>query len=130
MTKKPRRKDEEILQQQIMSYFSSISRRYNFIYFAPMNEIVMSILTKFRVPQKQIAMIMSFLRKMGWLPGVSDIIIGHNGNMYAMELKTPIGKQSKGQILFEENCKRAGIPYMLVRSLKQCQDCLVMWGIV
>ena len=128
--KKARKKEEEILQQKIMSYFSSICVKYDFIYFCPMNEIVMSILTRFRVPQDKIAMIMNFLKKMGWLPGVSDIVIGCKGKMFCMELKTQIGKQSKAQILFETNCKRAGIPYMLVRSFEQCRSVLFMWNII
>ena len=128
--KKPRKKDEEILQQTIMSYLSFHARKYNFIYFAPMNEMIMAILTRFRVPKEQCYRIMSFLRKMGWLPGVSDIVLGHAGKMYCMELKTEIGVQSKAQILFMNNVRRTDVEYEIVRSFEECENQMHLWGII
>jgi hypothetical protein len=121
---------EDKIQQQIISYLSAMAGRYNFIFFAPMNEMASMILNKFRVPQKTVFMITSWMRKMGFLPGVSDLIIGHKGKMFAMELKTATGKQSKGQLLFEKNCQKTGIPYEVVRSLDGAINCMRLWGII
>lgn len=121
---------EDQIQQQIVSYLSSVSRKYNFIFFAPCNEGFLMIMKKFRVPEKAQYAIMNWLRKMGFLPGVSDLIIGHNGRMFAMELKTKTGTQKKSQILFEKNCLACGIPYEIARNLDQCINCLRLWGIV
>ena len=79
---------ESQIQQQIIGYLSFYARKHKFIYFAPMNEGFKMIMTMFKVPPKTVAIIMNFLMKMGFLPGVTDIIIGHNGKMYCMELKT------------------------------------------
>lgn len=121
---------EDKIQQQIISYLSAMAGRYNFIFFAPCNEGFLMIMKKFKVPQKSQYMIMAWLSKMGFLPGVSDLIIGHHGKMYGMELKTATGKQSKAQILFEKNCKKTGIDYEVVRSLDGAINCMHLWGIL
>ena len=88
------------------------------------------IMKKFKVPQKSQYMIMAWLSKMGFLPGVSDIIIMQNGKVFCLELKTDTGAQLKSQILFEKNCKKTGIPYEIARNLDQCIGCLRLWGVV
>ena len=95
-----------------------------------MNEAAMMIMRRLRVPQKTVSIMMSWMGKMGFLPGVSDIIIGHMGKMYCMELKTEVGTQSKNQILFEANCNKTFIEYKVVRSLDECINQLRLWGIV
>jgi len=75
--RKIRKKDEEILQQHCIAYLSFIANKANIIFFAPMNEAILMILKKYRVPEKICFAIMAFLKKMGWLPGVSDLVIGH-----------------------------------------------------
>jgi hypothetical protein len=113
-----------------------ICQRWGFIYFAPMNEGVMMVLKMFKVPEKTCYRIIGWMRKMGFLPGVSDIIIGHNGKMFCMEIKLPDqdGKkphvQKPSQIIFEKNCHRSGVEYRIVRSLEECTACLKYWGIV
>lgn len=122
---------ESNLQENICNYLSMICRRWGFIYFAPMNETAMMILKMFKVSEKKCYAIMNWLKKMGFLPGVSDIIIGHNGKMFCMELKLPDEKkhvQKKSQILFEDGCKRAGVEYRIVRSLEECSIVLKRWG--
>ncbi len=121
---------EDQIQQQIISYLSAMARKYNFIYYSPMNEAAMMIMRRLRVPQKTVSIMMSWMGKMGFLPGVSDIVILHNSKVYCMELKTATGKQSKGQIMFENNCKKTNVPYEVVRSLDCCIAQLRLWGIV
>ena len=121
---------ESTLQQQIISYLSFMAGKYHFIYFAPMNEGVSMVLSMFKVPPKTCAMINGYMRKMGFLAGVSDIMILHEGKAFCMELKTATGKQSKGQIRFEDNCIKTGVPYEIVRSLDECKKQLRRWNIV
>ena len=121
---------EDIIQQQIIGFLSVMARKYNFIFFSPMNEAAMMIMRRMRVPQKTISIMMSWMSKMGFLPGVSDIIIMQAGKVYCLELKNETGRQLKSQILFQTNCKRCGIPYEIARSLKGAQDLMHMWGII
>ena len=76
-----------------------------------MSEGTNMVLSMFKVPQKTVFMINGFMGKMGFLPGISDLIILQNGKAFCIELKTDKGKQSKGQIIFESNCKKTFIPY-------------------
>ena len=121
---------EDIIQQQIIGYLSVTARKHNFIYFAPLNESTMSVMNKFRVPKKSQYMIMAWMSKMGFLPGISDLIIMKDGKVYCVELKTSTGRQSKSQILFQDNCKRCSVPYAIARSLEDAQGLLKVWGIV
>lgn len=121
---------EDQIQQQIIAYLSFYGRKYNFIFFSPMNEGFQMIMNKFGVPKNSQYRITAWLRKMGFLPGVSDIVIMHSGQSYCMELKTPKGVQLDSQKLFEKNCKRTGVPYEIVRSLDECQNQMRLWGIV
>lgn len=121
---------EDKIQQQIISFLSAYAGRYNYIFYAPMNEGVNMVLSMFKVPPKTVAMINSYMRKMGFLPGVSDIMILQNGKAYCIELKTSVGKQSKSQIRFEANCKKTNVPYGIARSLEDCQGLMKDWGIV
>lgn len=95
-----------------------------------MNEGVPSIMNRYQVPQKQQYMMMGFMGKMGFTPGVSDIIIGHNGKMYCVELKTDIGKQSKGQKIFQSNAERTNIEYVLIRSFEEMKEAMRAWKII
>ena len=128
MTPKPLKEDK--IQQQIISYLSFHARKYNFIFMAPMNEAAMSVMNRFKIPKQSQYMFTAFMRKMGFLPGVSDIMILKDGRVYCMELKTLSGTQQKSQILFQENCERTGVPYEIVRSLDGCQNQMHLWGII
>lgn len=74
-------------------------------------------------------MMSAFMSKMGFLPGVSDIIIGHGGRMYCLEFKVGPGKQSKGQKLFESNCRKCGIEYRVAWSYEHVMEIMGEWGI-
>lgn len=121
---------ESTLQQQIIEHFTLIRTKYNFVFFAPMNEGVMMVLKMFKIPDSTCARIMNFMKKMGFLPGVSDIIIMHNGKAYCMELKTYKGVQSDAQKLFMKNVLLCGIDYAVVRSFEDAVECMRIWGIV
>lgn len=125
-----RKNDEEILQQQCISYLSWVANKSNIIFFAPVGEVVMMLFKRYRVPEKAGYAITAFLKKMGWLPGVSDLVIGFNGKMYCVELKTPTGTLRDNQKLFMKNCHKADVVYVVVRSFEEFQGYFKYWGIV
>ncbi len=49
--------------------------------------------------------------------GIPDIILIKDGKFIGLEVKTPKGRQSENQKLFEEQSKDAGAEYHLIRSL-------------
>lgn len=51
------------------------------------------------------------------LRGVPDIIVVRDGQFIGLEVKSATGRQSEDQKYFEENVKKAGGAYHLVRSL-------------
>jgi hypothetical protein len=54
--------------------------------------------------------------------GICDIIIIAKGGKYiGLEVKTKTGTQSEPQIIFEQNVKKAGGEYHIVRSLEDVQ---------
>lgn len=55
-------------------------------------------------------------RSFGGLKGVPDIICIINGQFVGIEIKTPKGKLSPGQILFKKRCERNGGKYLVVKK--------------
>lgn len=127
MTKKP---SETVIQQQIIQTLSLYANRFGFVFMAPMNEGVMMVLTKFRVPKDTCFRIMNWFKKMGFLPGASDLQVFHGGKAYFLEVKSHSGKQSDRQVLFMDNVVRAGCKYAVVRSVDDVLLVLREWGVV
>lgn len=62
----------------------------------------------------------SFFRKSpNVTPGVSDLVMVHRGLSYWIEIKTPAGRQSPDQKVFQANVERAGGKYVVLRSLDE-----------
>ncbi len=59
------------------------------------------------------------------LKGVPDIICIIKGQFVGIEVKTPKGKQSADQLLFEKRCKRNGGDYIVARSVQDVKDHLI-----
>lgn len=62
-------------------------------------------------------------------PGNADIILCHEGRFIALEVKSPQGKQSDTQKIFEANLRQAGGYYFICRSLDDALDALITLGI-
>lgn len=58
----------------------------------------------------------------GMTPGAADLLVIHQGTAIFVEVKTPSGKQSKKQKKFEDHCQDCGVPYYVVRSLKDFKE--------
>lgn len=59
-----------------------------------------------------------FLKPPNLTPGVADIIVLKAGRMICLEAKSPTGKQSPDQIIFERNVKTSGGEYYVVRCVQ------------
>jgi len=59
-----------------------------------------------------------FLKPPNLTPGVADIIVLKAGRMICLEAKSPTGKRSPDQIIFERNIKANGGEYYLVRCVQ------------
>lgn len=115
---------ESVIQESIVNFLSMICRQYGFLFFSVPNEATVR-----GVEGKDFGRAIN-LKKMGVLPGVSDLIIGCRGKMYCLEVKNEKGKQSDRQKFFEAWCADCGIPYILVRSVDDVHEALKEWGIV
>ncbi len=59
----------------------------------------------------------SVLQGLGAHKGIADIIACKEGRTIFIEIKTPRGKQSPDQIVFQKNIEMTGNIYMVVRGL-------------
>lgn len=121
---------ESQIQQTIIQKLSGLASKYNFVYFAPMNEGTMMVLKAFKVPKVTCIKIMNWMEKMGFRSGVSDIIIFHNERAYCLELKKPGGKQLDSQILFSKNVRKVGVEYGTAHDWDEVVWCLEKWNIL
>jgi hypothetical protein len=116
---------EDQIQQNIVSCLSALSRRHDFIFFAVLNEAAM----KGRSGRARYALV-AWLKKMGMVPGTTDLVIIHRGRSYLVEVKTARGQQSENQKLFAEWARGAGARYVIVRSIEEMMDAMRAWNII
>jgi hypothetical protein len=124
------KQSESQIQKNVISYLSTIRRKYNFVYMAPINEGVMMVLKMFRIDDEKCARIINYLKSMGFMKGASDIQIFWNSRAYFIELKLPGKDQSEHQVLFMDNVLKAGCEYAVCRSVDDVKWCLKEWGII
>jgi len=73
---------------------------------------------------------MARYKKMGMVPGVSDLVICKDGETFFLELKSKDGKQSEKQIDFECEAARVGCAYALAYSVDGAIKALKGWGVI
>jgi len=117
---------ESDLQQQICSYLSA----NGVFYFAPLNETAMMLLKKFRVPESTGYKIMSFLKKMGMVPGMPDIIILKNRTVYFLELKANDNVLSVQQQIIHRKIYNDGYQVATVYSFEEAVGYFRAWNII
>lgn len=122
--------NESQIQQNICTFLSLIAHQTGLVFFSVPNEGIMSVLMGFKVDKITCIKIVEHFKKMGLLPGTSDIVIIHKGLAYCLEVKTDTGKQSKDQKLFERNVIAAGGKYEIVHSLYEAEKQVKEWGIL
>lgn len=78
-----------------------------------------------------------FLKRLGVVPGVADLLILYRSNCSCglprvgigfLEVKKPGGVQSTPQRKFMGICHWLGVPYAIVKSVREAHDTLVAWG--
>lgn len=121
---------ESKIQQNIIQFLSMTATQKKFVFFSVPNEGIMAALKMFKVPNKQCFPIVNHFKKMGLLPGTSDIVLIWEGKAYFIEVKDDKGTQSQDQVRFEHNVNASGCPYEVVRSVGDVIGVLSEWGIL
>ncbi len=62
------------------------------------------------------------LQGMGAYKGIPDRIMHYKGDVVYLEIKTPTGKLSDHQKIFEEQCYNDRIPYWVIRSIEDLEE--------
>lgn len=70
------------------------------------------------------------LKAMGVRPGVSDLILFHEGRLYALELKAPGGRPSDAQIQFMNDIEDAGAIVEMCTGLDAALRTLEAWNLL
>jgi hypothetical protein len=69
-------------------------------------------------------------KAMGVLPGVSDLLLFHNGKLYCLELKAQGGRASEEQMAFIHYMDRAGAFTAIATGLDRALATLETWGLL
>ena len=117
---------ESIIQQQICNYLSVVG----VFYFSILNEAAIMILKMFHIPDAVSYRIVSFLKKMGLLPGIPDICILANNTCYFLEVKNETGKPSKQQLIIHKALTDKGYKVAIVRSVEDVKTILTVWSVI
>ena len=70
------------------------------------------------------------LKRMGTLAGTSDLLLWHNGNSFALELKSPGGRLSDAQLEFLARFNDAGGHGASAEGVDRAIACLEGWGLL
>ena len=127
---------ETILQINIVETLSLLAAQNHFTFFAVPNE-AFSLGTankntnygKNHFTQKDHARMM-MLKKMGMLPGVSDLVLISKNDVLFLEIKTPKGTQSENQKIFENRIDKTCGYYYVVRAVDDVIEVLRSHGII
>jgi hypothetical protein len=72
----------------------------------------------------------AMLKKLGMRAGVSDLILFHNGELFALELKAPKGRESIEQMEFQSEIRLAGGFTSVSTGLDEALNVLNLWGLL
>ena len=71
----------------------------------------------------------AILKRMGMRAGVSDLILFHNKELFALELKAPGGRPTVSQLEFQSDIRSAGGHAVVAEGLDEALGCLNLWGV-
>ena len=69
-------------------------------------------------------------KRMGWRPGVADLILVHKGRIHALELKAPGGRASVAQMEFLSEIDAAGAYTAMPEGVDAALATLGAWGLI
>ncbi len=72
----------------------------------------------------------AIMKSLGARAGVSDLILVHEGKIFALELKAEGGSASEPQIQFIQDMKRAGAFTCIATGIDQALKTLETWGLL
>ena len=72
----------------------------------------------------------AILKRMGVLAGAADLLLWHQGNSFALELKAPGGRLSEAQLDFLARFNAAGGYSACADGIDHALACLVAWGVI
>ena len=101
---------EDKLQQDCFKWHWNNYPEYRTLLFHVKNEGAKNKVTAYRDKLK------------GLITGVSDLIYLYNGKTYLIELKTPIGKQSKNQIKWQNIVTEHDFSYSVIRTIEEFKE--------
>jgi len=122
-------KPETTLQILIVETLSILAARHKFVFLSVPNEAYQLGMAAKAATTRDHARMMT-LKKMGLTPGVSDLIVLHNGRAFCLEVKTGTGRQSAAQVTFQTAVERIGVPYQVVRSVDEAIEMLITWEVI
>jgi len=70
------------------------------------------------------------LRRLGVLPGASDLLFWHEGNSFALELKSRGGRSSEAQLEFVSRFNNAGGHTAVAEGIDRALAVLEAWGLL
>jgi hypothetical protein len=70
------------------------------------------------------------LKRMGVLAGAADLLLWHQGNSFALELKAPGRRLSEAQLKFIARFNDAGGHSACAEGLDRAIACLESWGLL
>ena len=82
------------------------------------------------LPKSALFGMLTKFKKRGMTPGFSDLVIGWQGRMFCIEVKSERGELGERQETFAAWCSSCSIPYVVVRSLDEAQNAMLQWGII
>lgn len=72
----------------------------------------------------------AMLKRMGVLAGASDLLLWHNGNSFALEIKAPGGRPSEAQLEFLARFNDAGGHSAIAEGVDRALAVLAAWGLL
>jgi hypothetical protein len=72
----------------------------------------------------------AILKGLGVIPGVSDVIVIHQGRVYALEIKAEGGRPTETQLATIGAMERAGAFTAIAEGLDRALACLEAWGLL
>jgi hypothetical protein len=106
-------KSEDAIQQEIVMWYRN---NYCLKKHDPRN-LIFSVPNDSKDAKEQMRKIAT-----GLFSGVSDLIMIHFGNVYFIEVKTDVGRQSDKQKEFQTLVENQGFKYYLIKSLEKFKE--------
>jgi len=121
---------ESTLQQKCINKLTEIGQTEPIFFYSPLNETAMMIMRMFKIPEGKIAGIIKFLKKMGLVPGVPDLVLLYCGQCIYIELKKLGEKPSETQLKIHEKIRASGHRVEVLDTYEKFLELLIFCGVI